>query len=106
MDKYSRPLSDTARMALVEFVTAYAESMTTQLVDEKAEIAKQKAIVCLQTDIDILVFVTTTTTMMSGSGKALMLQMLHGLTSPREAARAIVNIVVAGIAIDKAGRPY
>ena len=40
---YSRPLSDAARAALVDFVAAYAESMTTQLVDEKAEAAKQKA---------------------------------------------------------------
>ena len=102
---YSRPLSDAARAALVDFVTAYAESMTTQLVDEKAEAAKQKAIACLQTDIDILVFLTTISTMHQGSGKALLLQMMHGITTPRNAPTTIVTIMERAIAIDKAGRP-
>ena len=102
---YSRPLSEAAREALIDFVTAYAESMTTALVDEKAEIAKQKAIACLQTDIDILVFVATVSAMFQGSGKALLLQMMHGLATPREAAQTIVQIMERAIAIDKAGRP-
>jgi hypothetical protein len=105
MEKYSRPLSDAARAALVDFIAIYAESMASTLVDEKAEEAKRKAIVCLQTDIDILVFVTTISMMLQGSGKALLLQMMHGLTTPRGAATTIVQIVERAIVIDKAGRP-
>ena len=102
---YSRPLTDGARVALVDFVAAYAESMTTQLVDEKAELAKQKAIACLETDIDILVFVTTLTTMLSGSGKALLLQMMQGQASPRDTAALIVQIMEKALAFDKGRRP-
>jgi catabolite regulation protein CreA len=50
---YSRPLSREAHDALVDFVAAYVESLRTQIADEKAEAAKEKAIACLQTDIDI-----------------------------------------------------
>ncbi len=58
---YSRPLSSEARSKLIDFIQAYIESMVVTEVDEKAEIAKTKAIEVLQTDIDILIFVVTLT---------------------------------------------
>ena len=56
---FSKPLSPEAKEKLIEFVQAYIESLIVAEVDEKAEIAKKKAIETLNTDIDILVFVTT-----------------------------------------------
>ena len=102
---YSRPLSQEARAALVEFVAAYLTSLHTQVVDEHAEIAKQKALACLQTDIDILVFVVTIATMHSDQGRALMLTSFHEILEPRDAAEAIVEIMEKAIAIDKSRRP-
>lgn len=102
---YSRPLSREARTALVDFVASYIESLRTQLVDERAEAAKQKAIACLQTDIDILVFIVTVATMHSDQGRALLLTAFHELMLPHEAAEAIVGIMEKAIAIDKSRRP-
>ena len=102
---YSRPLSQEARAALVNFVAAYLTSLHTQVVDEHAEIAKQKALACLQTDIDILVFIVTIATMHSDQGRALLLTMFHDLMLPREAADAIVGIMETAIVIDKSRRP-
>ena len=102
---YSRPLSRTARATLVDFVTSYIESLHAQAVDGRAEVAKQKALACLQTDIDILVFIVTIATMHSDQGRALLLTTFHDLMLPREAADAIVGIMETAIAIDKSKRP-
>ena len=53
---YSRPLSPEAKGKLCEFVEAYLETLAVREVDEKAEIAKAKAIEVLETDIDIALF--------------------------------------------------
>ena len=89
----------------MDFVAAYFESLRTQIVDEKAEAAKVKAVACLQTDIDILVFIVTIATMHSDQGRALLLSAFQELMLPKEAAEAIVGIIETAIAIDKSRRP-
>ncbi len=98
---YSRPLSQEARGALVDFLEAYIESMKTQRADWRAEEAKGKGIKLLQTDIDILVFVTTIATMHSPAGVQLLYSAVGGGKLARDIAIAIVRIMEEGIRRDK-----
>ena len=58
MVKFSTPLSEEAKKRLIEFIAAYIETLKVVEIDEKVDIAKQKAIEVLQTDIDIWSFGT------------------------------------------------
>jgi len=101
---YSRPLSPEARRKLIDFIQAYIESMVVTEVDEKAEIAKAKAIEVLQTDIDILVFVVA---LLSLYQEAVLLveEARKEKISSREAAELIVTITEKARQMDILGRP-
>lgn len=101
---YSRALSPEARRALIEFFEAYLESMKTQKVDEKAEIAKAKAIEALKTDIDILVFVAAIAAMHSPQGISLMMEAVTGRMSSGQVATFIADITERGRLRDKQSR--
>jgi hypothetical protein len=97
---YSAPLSADARTRLIAFVEAYIETVSVETVDKRADVAKAKAIECLQGDIDILNFITVIMTMHSESGLSLvMLSMQKGVT-PHDAAVMIVDIFEKGRHID------
>ena len=97
----SRPLSPAARTALINFVAAYIESVKQQTVDNWAEVAKVRAKELLETDIDIMVFVTTVATMYSSSGVSLLMAVVKGQQHPLDVATAIVRIVEEGFRRDK-----
>ncbi len=100
---YSRSLSPEARSGLIDFVEAYIETVTVSEVDEKAETAKIKAIEVLNTDIDILVFITT---IASFYGEIdLVEKSILKKISPRKAAELIVEITERAHQIDKSSRP-
>lgn len=101
---YSRPLSREARRAMIEFIESYLESMGTSKVDEKAELAKEKALEALNTDIDILVFAMTLASMYSKEGTILLRRVLAGTLTSREAARLFVDIAEKSRQIDKGMR--
>ena len=77
-----------------------SENKATQI---KAEIAKQKAVVCLQTDIDILAFVTTF--MIMPQAAFIIQQAMDGQTSLRQAVEQIVEIAEKARSQDRAWRP-
>ena len=101
---YSRPLSPEAKLKLIDFIQAYIETMMVAEVDEKAEIAKTKAIEVLKTDIDILVFITT---LLSFYEVAISLinKVERKTLSSKEAAELIVEIAEKARQMDKARRP-
>jgi hypothetical protein len=101
---YSRPLSPTARRKLIGFIQAYTESMTVTDVDEKAEIAKTKAIEVLQTDIDILVFVVALVSFYKEAA-SLVEEVRKGRINPRKVAELIVEITEKSRQLDMSGRP-
>jgi hypothetical protein len=93
---YSRELSPEARNSLVDFVEAYLDSLKSQRADRKAEIAKTKAQAVLETDIDILNFVTLIAIMHSPSGVDLMMQAVTGPATSRKIATMLVGIFEEG----------
>jgi len=101
---YSRPLSPEAREKLIDWTEAYIVSLKSSYADRKAEVAKQKAIELFQTDIDILVFVTTIVVMHSESGRVLLTAAVQGLCQPRESAETLVEIMREGFRRDKGAR--
>ena len=101
----SRSLSDPARKALVEWVEAYLESLMVGTADQRAEVAKQKAIHLLaDTDIDILFFVTTIAVMHGPSGLLIIEGAVGKLFPPAQAAHDIVKIMELGFKLDKQRR--
>ena len=100
---YSKSLSSEAKQKLIEFLEAYLGSLKVAEVDEKAEIAKQKAIECLQTDIDILAFVTTL--WMMPVAASIINNMMAGRITSRDAAVRIVAISELARKKDKSERP-
>jgi len=100
---YSRPLSPDAKAKLTDFLEVYLESLTVAEVDERAEVAKRKAIECLQTDIDILAFVTTTWTIITAF--PIVNEMMAGKITSRDAAVRIVAIAELARKKDKSERP-
>ena len=101
---YSRPLSPEAELKLIDFIQAYIETLMVAEVDEKAEIAKTKAIEVLKTDIDILVFITT---LLSFYEVAISLinKVKRETLNSKEAAELIVEIAEKARQMDKARRP-
>ena len=95
---YSRPLSPEIKAKLIEFIEAYIETLTVREVDERAEIAKKKAIEVLNTDIDILVFVTTLITLIQAFP-------LLGRLTKRELAELVVETAEKARERDKSFRP-
>jgi len=105
MALYSTPLSEAAKTRLIDFVEAYIESLKTEAVDVRAEIAKKKAVSVLNnTDIDILFFVNTINIMYSQPGLELVLSAMNGLMSSRDIAIALVDIANQAHIIDKRNR--
>lgn len=100
---YSRPLSPEAKLKLTDFIQAYIESMVVAEVDERAEIAKKKAIEALNTDIDILVFVTTLMTMYQAAH--LIYEVTRGNLTSKEVAAQVVEIADRARKMDKSFRP-
>ena len=103
MELYSRPLSPGARLKLTEFIQAYIESMVVAEVDERAEIAKKKAIEALNTDIDILVFVTTLMTLYQAA--SFVSDIIKGKLTSKEVAEQVVDIAERARRADKLFRP-
>ena len=100
---YSRPLSYEAKKALIEFIAAYIESLIVAEVDEKAEIAKQKAIEALKTDIDILAFATTLA--FPVLTPELIQEVIEGKRTAEMAAIEMVEITETARKIDRSHRP-
>ncbi len=100
---YSRPLSLEARTKLTEFLMAYLETLAVSQVDEKAEIAKTKAVECLKTDIDILVFVMVFIILPQAS--PLIDDFLRKRRTSQEVAQLIITITEKAIKADKSFRP-
>ncbi|MCH7604705.1 hypothetical protein IID24_01845 [Patescibacteria group bacterium] len=103
--KYSRPLSLEAKAGLINFLEALFETLIIEEVDEKDQIAKDKAIEALQTDLDITLFMAAFLTV-AGFG----LTMFHpkissGEMTTREAAERLVGMIVVGRAVDISERP-
>ncbi len=101
---YSKSLSPEAKQKLIDFIQAYIETLMVAEVDEKAEIAKAKAIEVLKTDIDILVFITT---LLSFYEEAILLirEVERKRISSKEAAKLIVEIAEKARQMDKSRRP-
>lgn len=100
---YSRPLSPDAKRKLTGFLEAYLESLKVAEVGEKAEVAKRKAIECLETDIDILAFVTTL--WMIRLAIPIVDEFTRGRITSRDAAVRIVAIAELARKVDKSERP-
>jgi len=100
---YSRPLSSEARLKLIDFLQAYLEILAVSEVDEKAEIAKAKAIEALKTDIDILTFVTVF--MVLPQAASFIQEFIEGRRTSQEVAKLIVAITEEGQKMDKSTRP-
>jgi hypothetical protein len=92
MSEISLKLTPAACSALIDFIEAYIESSRAKEVDGWAAIAKARALVALQTDIDILVFAVATSMLVSEPGISVMEAACHGKLSARDAAIAIVTI--------------
>lgn len=104
-DLYSRPLSPEARSELVDFIQAYIETLAVAEVDEKAEAAKAKAIKTLNTDIDILAFVTTLMVLYQPISLSLVNRVVNQSLDSRKAAELIVEIAEKARQIDRSSRP-
>ncbi len=100
---YSRPLSSEARLKLIDFLQAYLGTLAVSEVDEKAEIAKAKAIEALKTDIDILTFVTVF--MVLPQAAPFIQDFIEGRRTPQEVAKLIVAITEEAQKMDKSTRP-
>ena len=100
---YSRPLSPKARSKLIEFLQAYLETLAVSEVDERAEIAKKKAMEVLKTDIDILTLVTVF--MVIPPAATLIQDFIEKRRTSLEVARAIIAITEAAQKSDKSSRP-
>lgn len=98
VELYSRPLSPEAKEKLIEFIEAFIETLNVAEVDEKAELAKEKAIAVLNTDIDIVAFVTTSLTLLQ------TFPLVKGLT-PRQVAGYVVELSEKARELDKSFRP-
>lgn len=100
---YSRPLSDEARAKLIDFVEAYLNTLLVAEVDEKMDIAKQKAMEVLGTDIDIAIFGATFVATLTMGEVTKGIQ--SGRWSPRVGAELLVEAIEVGRVIDASGRP-
>lgn len=100
---YSRPLSPEAKKKLIEFVQAYIDSLIVAEVDEKAELAKEKAIDVLNTDIDILIFVITVKTLYKKAH--LIRDFIKGRSTSKQVAGQVVEAVEVAQQADKSLRP-
>ncbi len=100
---YSRPLSSEARLKLIDFLQAYLGTLAVSEVDEKAEIAKAKAIEALKTDIDILTFVTVF--MILPQAAPFIQDFIEERRTSQEVAKLIVAITEEAQKIDKSTRP-
>lgn len=103
-EPYSRSLSVAARAALVDFLEAYLESLKTIVADNLAEIAKQKAQVVLNTDIDILIFVSVSAMLYTPSVVPLVTLTTSGKIQCRELAESLVTIFEQARRIDIQGK--
>jgi len=99
---FSRPLSPEAKAKLIDFIQAYIETLIIAEVDEKAEIAKKKAIEVLNTDIDILVFATTIMALYQAD--PFINQVKQGVMTSRQVAELVVEISEEARKEDKAFR--
>jgi len=104
LSEISLKLSQPACSALIDFIEAYIESSKSTKVDNWAAIAKAKALLVLQTDIDILVFAVATSMLVSGPGIAILEAACHGKLSARDAAVAIVTITEEAFRRDRQQR--
>jgi hypothetical protein len=99
---YSRDLSSDAKEKLIDFLEAYIETLLVAEVDEKAEVAKEKAVEVLKTDIDILNFVNL---LWSVRGQlSTIVDVKDNRMSPRAAAKLLVEIFDKARIIDKSLR--
>ena len=103
VELYSRPLSPGARSKLIEFMQAYLATLAVSEVDEKAEIAKAKAMEVLKTDIDILTFVTVF--MILPQAAMFIQDFIEGRRSSKEVAKLIIKITEEAQKADKSTRP-
>jgi hypothetical protein len=85
---------------LVAFVEAYLATLMSEVVDEKVEVAKAKAIEALQTDMDIVMFGVAIVTVMT-RGMAYTPRIASGQISAREAAEELVQIMERARQIDR-----
>lgn len=100
---YSRPLNAEEKEKLIDFLEAYMKTLAVREEDERAKTAKRKAIECLETSIDILVFVTTTWTMLQAA--PLIREAIDGRVTFRRTAEQIVALSETGRSLDRARRP-
>jgi len=103
VELYSKPLSPEAREKLVDFIEAYIETLMVAEVDKRAEVAKQKAIDALNTDIDILAFITTSMTLYQAI--PFMNDVIRGRMTPKQLAELVVEIAEKARKTDKLFRP-
>lgn len=103
-EAYSNPLSPIAKEKLIAFVEACIGTFARQYVDETNERAKQLASDVLQTDIDIVAFVTTIASMYSVPGRQFVSNMIHHPASYRQAATVLVEVAEQARKIDKSSR--
>lgn len=87
---FSKPLSPEAKEKLTDFVEAYIETLIVAEVDEKADIAKKKAIDVLETDIDVLAFATTLMAIYQSEPFIRMVE--KGTLTAKKVAKMIVEI--------------
>ena len=99
---YSRDLSPEAKERLIAFVEAYIETLIVDEVDERAELAKKKAIEVLNTDIDILNFVTVLWTLRVEA--LIIIDVKRGVLTSRVAAETLVKTFEESRKLDKALR--
>ena len=99
---YSRDLSPEAKKRLIDFLEAYIETLLVKEVDERAEVAKKKAIEALNTDIDIFNFVTILWTLREHL--SLIVDVINKRSTSRVAAKLLVEMFDEGRKLDKALR--
>lgn len=99
---YSRDLSTEAKEKLIDFVEAYIETLIVDEVDERAEVAKNKAIEVLNTDIDILNFVTVLWTLRKKT--SIIIDVKRKTLVSRVAAKILVETFEESRRLDKALR--
>jgi len=103
--KYSRPLSLEAKAGLINFLEALLETLIIEEVSEKDQIAKDKAIEALQTDLDITLLMSAFL-MVAGFGLTMFQPRISsGEMTTREAAERLVGMIVVARAVDISKRP-
>ena len=99
-DLLSKPISEKAAAKLVDFVEAYFKTLMAEDVDDKAGAAKAKAIVALQTDVDIIMFGVVIMVVLT-RGSEYTPRISSGQISARKAAEEIVQIMERARQIDR-----